>query len=61
MNKILYKLAVKAEILFDKAIRNEDEPDRIAEIAEIAALAKAAINQQTDIISDLAKLVEERL
>lgn len=61
MTEILLALAVKAESILDNAIRNDEGPDRIAEIAEIVALAKAAINQQTDIISNLAKLVEDRL
>ncbi len=60
MTEILLMLALKAESLLENAIRNEDGPDRIAEIAEIAALAEAAINQQTDIISDLANLVDNK-
>ena len=58
MAEILYKLAVKAEILLDNAIRNEEGPDRIAEIAEIAALANAAINQHTINIKNLPKLLD---
>ena len=52
MTEILLALAVKA-------IRNEEGPDRIAEIAEITALAKAAINQQTDIFNNLEKMVDD--
>ena len=60
MTEILCALAAKAESILENAISNEEGPDRIAEIAEIAALAHAAINQQTDIINDLANLVDNK-
>ena len=58
MTEILCMLAAKAQSLLENAIRNEEGPDRIAEIAEIAALANAAINQQEDIIDNFAKMVD---
>lgn len=60
MTEILLALAVKAQSLLENAIRNEEGTDRIAEIAEIAALANAAINQQEDIIDNLAKMVDDK-